>query len=330
MRTSAMVAGLLSLTTFASACDGGEALGPAEEWPLFATGVAREGADPAVIGRFVELYNAGMNGAGWALANEIYTPGAVLHTPQVPGLPPVTDLASMIAANPPGMVEDFQLVLEDVFVAGDRAVGRFTASAKWALGVPAPMPYVNPWIVIFRFENGRIAEEWWEFDLLGTLEQVGFLSMTRPAYGWSAPSAVTGEPGIPQQNASLARRAVQFVNTGNTVLADHVLSPLYVNHDPAFPMATDRSGLEHTIVDVVRAAFPDVRLTIDDLVASGDRVAVRFTFRGTHLGAFAGIPATGRRVEFTNNTIYRIADRQIVEGWSVWDAASLLQQLMAP
>jgi predicted ester cyclase len=173
-------------------------------------------------------------------------------------------------------------------------------------------------------------EEWWQYDLIGVQEQVGFLPETRTQYGWSEPSTLTGSPGIPQQNASLARRAIRFVNTGNLVPANHVLSPGFVNHQPDAPMATDRSSFESVVLDVVRAAFPDVHVTIKDLVASGDRVGVRVTASGTHRGAFAGIPATGRQVQWTANVIYRIADRQIIEAWTVWDAAGLLQQIMAP
>lgn len=326
---------LLLTIAFAAACGRDEPIAPAQHTlapdpstPVLVT--AREGADPAVIDQVVSMYNTGMNGGGWALADEVYAPGVVFHQP---GFPQVTDLESLIAelSFESRMLNDnFHIALDDVFGAGDEVVGRFTVTADFILGVPEPMPYVHPLIVVFRFENGKIAEEWWQFDLLGVQEQAGLLPRTRPAYGWSPSSTVTGDPGVPQQNASLARRALQFVNTGNLVLANHVLSPEYVHHEPAGPMATDRASLEYAITDVIRAAFPDARITIDDVVANADRVGVRFTLRGTHLGAFAGIQATGRQVEFTANAIYRMADGMIVEGWLAWDAAGLLQQLTAP
>jgi predicted ester cyclase len=291
---------------------------------------ARRSVDLAVVQQVAEMYNTGMNGGGWAAADGIYAPDAVFHTP---GFPQITDLPSLIAEmsfESEMMLRDFHVVLEDVFGAGDKVVGRFIATAKWILGVPEPMPYVNPWIVVYQIEDGKIVEEWWQYDLVGVQEQVGLLPRTRTQYGWSESSTLTGDPGIPQQNASLARRVIQFVNTGNLVLANHVLAPSLVSHQPDAPMATDRSGFESVVLDVVRAAFPDVHVTINDLVASGDRVGVRFTAKGTHLGTFAGIPATGREVQWTANVIYRMADRQIVEAWTVWDAAGLLQQIMAP
>lgn len=331
-----MVNGLLLLATaLAAGCDGDGAVGLAQQAPLpgpetAAVVALREGSDEAMIDQVVQMYNTGMNEGGWALAEEIYAPGATFH---LPGFPQVTDLPSLIAElsfESLVLNDDFHITMDDVFGAGDDMVARLTATADWIYGVADPVPYVHPLIVVFRFENGKIAEEWWQFDMLGVQEQVGFLPSTRTGYGWSPPSAVTGDPGIPQQNASLARRAIQLVQTGNLVLGDHVLSPAYLNHDPALPMATDRSSFYSVALEAMRAAFPDVRLTIDDLVASGDRVAVRFTARGTHLGTFAGIPATGREAEWTHTVIYRMADRQIVEGWSAWDAAGLLQQLMAP
>jgi steroid delta-isomerase-like uncharacterized protein len=326
---------LLITAAFAAACGRDDPVAVAQRThspdpPRAVIVAAREGADPAVIDQVVDMYNTGMNGGGWALAQEIYTAGAVFHQP---GFPQVTDVESLIAElsfESQVLNDNFHIALDDVFGAGDEVVGRFTVTADFILGVPAPVTYVHPLIVVFRFENGRIAEEWWQFDMLGVQEQVGLLPRTRPAYGWSPTSTVTGDPGIPQQNASLARRAIQFVNTGNLVLAEHVLSVGYVHHEPVAPTTTDRANLESAIIDLMRQAFPDIRVTIDDVVASGDRVGVRLTFRGTQMGAFAGVPATGRQVEFTGNAIYRMADGMIVEGWLVWDAAGLLQQLTAP
>jgi predicted ester cyclase len=77
------------------------------------------------------------------------------------------------------------------------------------------------------------------------------------------------------------------------------------------------------------AAFPRYELIAEDMVAEGDKVAVRATFRGTHQGEFAGIPATGLKVEFPVYLIYRIENRKIAEHWMLADAMSLMQQLGA-
>jgi len=66
---------------------------------------------------------------------------------------------------------------------------------------------------------------------------------------------------------------------------------------------------------VIRTGFPDLHARIDDLVAEGDRVAARLTFRGTHQGEFLGVPATGRTVEYVSHEFYRFADGLVAEEW---------------
>ena len=77
------------------------------------------------------------------------------------------------------------------------------------------------------------------------------------------------------------------------------------------------------------AAFPDLRVAIDDIIAEGDRVAARATMTGTHQGAFMGVPATGRSIRVQAIDIVRIADGRIVEYWAQGDMLGLLQQLGA-
>lgn len=79
----------------------------------------------------------------------------------------------------------------------------------------------------------------------------------------------------------------------------------------------------------VWAAFPGNQLTIDDAVAEGDEVAVRFTLRGVHRGAFMGIPPTGKEITLTGITILRFAGGRCVERWNQADFLGLLQQLGA-
>ena len=91
-------------------------------------------------------------------------------------------------------------------------------------------------------------------------------------------------------------------------------------------------GLENfkeAVADFTKA-FPDLKIEIQDMVAEGDRVAVRFTHRGTHTGAtFAGIPPTGKRVVWTCNGIYRVAKGKLVEEWFNEDSLAMMKQLGA-
>ncbi len=76
-------------------------------------------------------------------------------------------------------------------------------------------------------------------------------------------------------------------------------------------------------------AFPDLRFTDEDLIAEGDRVVSRGTFRGTHLGPFAGIAPIGKQVVFPAIGIFRIVDGKVADRWARLDTFSLMQQVGA-
>jgi steroid delta-isomerase-like uncharacterized protein len=78
-----------------------------------------------------------------------------------------------------------------------------------------------------------------------------------------------------------------------------------------------------------REAFPDIEATLHDVVAQGDRVAVRYTLEGTHQGPFAGAPATGKHVTLSGMSIFRCADGKIAEVWGCADLLDFLRQLGA-
>jgi predicted ester cyclase len=75
------------------------------------------------------------------------------------------------------------------------------------------------------------------------------------------------------------------------------------------------------------AAFPHYEMLVEELIAEGDKVVVRFALRATHQGDFMGIPATGRQVNVPGIIIYRIAADKIVEHWMQFDAMTMMQQL---
>jgi predicted ester cyclase len=277
-----------------------------------------EDVDPAVIDRWLEMYNR----ADVSQADEILAPDFIPHMPALLG---IVDRASYLAKVVTPGVQYTHITLQDLFGGDDMLVGRFTITAVW----PSTRPYINTAIVFFRFKNGQIAEEWWDLDFRGVLEQVGQLPPTRATYEWSSPSLATGEPGRPQQNATLAHFAIQAINTQNFLLLDHIFSANYVYHNVVVPYAHDRVS-NKAFMKTMFIAFPDQRLTIEDIVVSGDRVAVRSTITGTQLGPFGALPATGRHVRYTSTTIFRIADGRIVEWWDSFDALALMKQLTAP
>jgi steroid delta-isomerase-like uncharacterized protein len=78
-----------------------------------------------------------------------------------------------------------------------------------------------------------------------------------------------------------------------------------------------------------RRGFPDVISTIEDLIAEGDKVVARWRSRATHQGDYMGIPASGKEVQFTGISVYRIEEGKIAESWSVEDQFGLMRQIGA-
>ena len=131
-----------------------------------------------------------------------------------------------------------------------------------------------------------------------------------------------------EENKALVRRFVEgFWNEGNTSTADELMAPGAEIHMPTGE-TLDLDGLKGFAV-TFREAFPDWHSTFEELIAEGDRVAERWTGRGTHLGELWGIPPTGRRVEGPGSVFYRIAGGKIVEFRGQLDMMGLMQQLGA-
>ena len=118
----------------------------------------------------------------------------------------------------------------------------------------------------------------------------------------------------------------EMLNRGNLAVADDLFSSDSADH-AGFPgQAPGRDGFKQAVV-AMHKAFPDIHYTINDMVAEGERIATRWTLRGTHLGEFFGIAATGNAVSVEGIHILRFVEGQIVECWEVWDQLSMLRQL---
>ena len=130
-----------------------------------------------------------------------------------------------------------------------------------------------------------------------------------------------------ETNKATIRRIVEEIQNGdNLALIDELAAPTFVNHTPAPGLSPDREGIKQ-LLSMFRAAFPDGVMTIEDMIAEGDKVVSRKTYRGTHQGEFLGIPPTGRQVSVGLIDIMRLVDGQVVEHWSVGDDLGMLQQL---
>ena len=130
-----------------------------------------------------------------------------------------------------------------------------------------------------------------------------------------------------EQNKAVVRRLFEeHWNAKNPALVSELFAPSVSLHTPDGVL----TGLDGAafLLQAYATAFPDFHLTIDDLIADGDKAVVRWTFTGTHRGPLADIPATGKRVDVSNGiAIYRLAAGRISEGHFAWNKYELLQQL---
>lgn len=132
-----------------------------------------------------------------------------------------------------------------------------------------------------------------------------------------------------QDNKDVVRRwFTEVLEGGKFDTADEVIAPDFIAHDPSMPEAKGPEGMKHR-ARLLRTAFPDLKYTLGDLVAEGDKVATHWAFHGTHKGTFRGIAPTGKRVAFTGTVIFRVANGKLQESWVNWDALGLLEQLGA-
>jgi len=132
------------------------------------------------------------------------------------------------------------------------------------------------------------------------------------------------------ENKTIARRLRQDIwNTGNLGIADELCAGDAVFHinDPFTPdLGRGPDGLKK-LVTMYRTGFPDAHVTIEDFVAEGDRVVVRWTGRGTHRGKLGSIAPTDRKVTVTGIDLFHISGGKVREYWTNWDTLGMLQQL---
>jgi steroid delta-isomerase-like uncharacterized protein len=125
----------------------------------------------------------------------------------------------------------------------------------------------------------------------------------------------------------LARRWFsEVMSEGKTEVVDELCSQDFVDHNPLPGTSPDLAGIKDFVAQI-RAAFPDLQMTADDLIVEGDRLAVRSTMRGTHEGDFMGIAASGKKVEVSNFDFVRFENDQAAEHWGAIDTGALMEQL---
>jgi len=144
---------------------------------------------------------------------------------------------------------------------------------------------------------------------------------------------------VAEQHDLIIRYVESVWNKGDTVAPDEYIATTFVHNDPSISGGSINGpdGVTH-LVTMFRTAFPDLNITIKDMIAEDDKIATRWTMGGTHEGEFwtvygtsqgesIGVPPTGKYLMVTGISVYRIADGKIAEVWQIWDCLGLYQQL---
>jgi steroid delta-isomerase-like uncharacterized protein len=139
---------------------------------------------------------------------------------------------------------------------------------------------------------------------------------------------MTIEANIKANKAILKRFWDEGFNQVDANAVSEFVAADYHNHDMA---AGEQNGIEGLLqfMRLTHAAFPDMRVIADKIVAEGDIVVTRWSVTGTHNGEFMGVPPTGRPITITGLAMHRIENGKIKEGWNNWDALGLLKQVGA-
>jgi len=128
------------------------------------------------------------------------------------------------------------------------------------------------------------------------------------------------------ENKASYRRIIEEVwNQGKLALLDELCAHNYVGHDPAMTVHGPEEFKQY--VAMFRTAFPDTRMTIEEEIAEGNTVVIRYTSRGTHKGDLMGIPPTGKRTTVTGMSMMRFSNGKSEEAWFSYDALGMMQQL---
>ena len=157
---------------------------------------------------------------------------------------------------------------------------------------------------------------------------LSILLLATPLMAEPAPAPPPVGGALQVRNKAVAARVFEEIfNQGRFEVADAIYAPGFRNHNLKrnVDLREDQDA-----VHAEKHAFPDLRMSVDRMVAEGDLVSVLWTFRGTHTaGGYAGLPATGTRVEMRGITIWRIVDGRITDEWTSYNELGAYAQVVA-
>ncbi|MGI4828990.1 MAG: ester cyclase [Janthinobacterium lividum] len=132
-----------------------------------------------------------------------------------------------------------------------------------------------------------------------------------------------------EANIATAKKMGEAINKGNFEEFNNIFAPDVVDHDPAPDQGKGPQGFIGFFTEF-RSAFPDLKISVDHMVADDDNVAIAYTIQGTQQGPFEGIPATGKKIKVRGMQIAKFnANAQIKERWGSSDQMGIMQQIGA-
>ena len=194
-------------------------------------------------------------------------------------------------------IPDYHEHLQEMVVEGDLAACRWISTGtfnEWDVTLRTPC------LSLYRFQDGKIIEQWLSFS--------------------ESPQELI--------NKAIVQRVATTLNKGDLAAFRELHAPDFRYYGPTGGKPLTRNELTE-LNRQFRAAFPDLSVTIEDIIADGDKVAARIGWRGSHQGDYQGIPPTGKKMTSETMVLIRLAEGKIVEGREQFDELSFRQQLGA-
>lgn len=143
-------------------------------------------------------------------------------------------------------------------------------------------------------------------------------------------AAQAGAAAQVQRNKDVVRLVTEKgFNEGDLDGIGQYFTPGYEVHAPGVPPLPPGPAAFRAAVTLWREAFPDIRVTVEDVAGEGEKVYCRFTTRGTHTGSLMGMPPTGKQVTINEMSCHRLVDGQVVESWIGDNVPNILHQIGA-
>lgn len=216
---------------------------------------------------------------------------------------------------------NYEIDKDGVVAEEDRVVASWTMTGrhvgKWGDSEPSNKDVAIRGMSFFRVRDDKLILCEVQNESGSLLRQVG----TLPPIG--AP-----EYKLTEANKALVRHYVEeLLIKGNFAEAPNLVGPEFKIDRSSVPAGITGANALERQMDMLKKAFPDLKLQIADLFGEGDRVAVRFEAPGTHLGEFFGVPPTGARVVWRGIVIYLVRDGKVQHAWADWDDEGLLMAI---